>query len=182
MRDSRGYSTRDIVVVAVLSAVSAVAYAGLAQVWTALTAAFGPLGGAALGLFQFGHLLAFVVLRKPGVALFTSVLTTVGQLLIGDPAGAYVLGWGVIHGLVAEGVFSLNRYREPSILVVGVAGGLAAVAGQFYTLQLFGWEGVMRMFYLSLPILFVATAVESGGLAVLAGRAYHRSNLSGAEM
>ena len=172
---ARSYTTRDLVTMAVLAAVSAVAYAGLAQVWTVLTAAFGPLGGAALGVFQFGHLLAFLILKKPGVTFFTSVLTTVGQLLIGDPAGAYVLGWGVIHGLVAEIVFALNRYRVPSFLTVGLAGGLAAVAGQFYTLKVYGWEGVMSLFYISLPILFISTAIESGAIATLTARAYQRT-------
>lgn len=48
------YRTYDFVVMALLAAISAVAYAGLAQVWAALTAATGPLGGAFLGLFRIG--------------------------------------------------------------------------------------------------------------------------------
>jgi len=162
---SRPYRTYDFVVMAFLSAISAVAYAGLAQVWTALTAATGPLGGAFLGLFQFGHLIAFAVLRKPGVAFITSVLTTVGQLLIGDPAGAYVLGWGVFHGLGAEGVFLITRYRKPTALTLSIAAGIAAVLGHLYTYKVYGWEGALGLFYLSLPILFVSSAIESGLLS-----------------
>lgn len=165
------YSTYDYVVMAMLSAVSAVAYVLLAQVWTALTASFGPLGGAALGLFQFGHLIAFAVLRKPGVALITSVLTTVGQLLIGDPSGAYVLGWGLFHGLGAELVFALFRYRSWAFPVLALAGGVAAVIGQCYSYFVFGWEGAISLFIISLPVLFVASAMESGLLAHLASKA-----------
>lgn len=169
------YRTYDFVVMALLAAISAVAYAGLAQVWSALTAATGPLGGAFLGLFQFGHLMAFAILRKPGVALITSVLTTVGQLLIGDPAGAYVLGWGVAHGVGAEAVFHATRYRTPGPLALCLAGGVAAVLGHFYTYWVYGWEGVISTFYLSIPILFLSSAIESGLLSYYVGAALVRA-------
>ena len=169
------YSTYDFVVMAFLSAISAVAYAGLAQVWTAITAATGPLGGAFLGLFQFGHLIAFAVLRKPGVAFTTSLLTAVGQLLIGDPAGAYVLGWGVFHGLGAEAVFFSRRYKSASALTLCMAGGVAAVLGQVYSYWVFGWQGVKWMFYVSIPILFISSAVESGLLSFYVTKALART-------
>jgi energy-coupling factor transport system substrate-specific component len=169
------YQTYDYVVMAMLAAVSAIAYVLLAQVWTALTAAFGPLGGAVLGLFQFGHLLAFAILRKPGVAFITSVLTTVGQLLLGDPSGAYVLGWGVIHGGAAELVFLASRYRKPTFIVFALAAGIAAALGQIYSYFVFGWESALALFYLSLPILFVSSAIESGGIAWLVANAVERA-------
>ena len=161
------YETRDWVIMAALAAVSAVAYVLLAYVWTALTAAFGPLGGAFIGLFQFGHLLAFAILRKPGVALITSILTTVGQLLLGDPAGAYVLGWGVVHGLGAEAVFLATRYKKPVLLTLMAAGGMAACLGHFYTYAVFGWEASQALFLASIPIVFVASALQSGGISWL---------------
>ena len=146
----------------------------MAQVWTVLTASFGPLGGAFLGLFQFGHIIAFAVLRKPGVALFTSILTTVGQLLIGDPAGAYVLGWGVAHGVGCELVFALTRYRSQRLLTLSLAAGLAAVLGHVYTYFLYGWEGVLWTYFISIPILFLSSAFESGVLAYYVSRALNR--------
>ncbi len=171
------YGTYDFVVMALLAAVSAVAYAGLAQVWTALTAAAGPLGGAFLGLFQFGHLIAFALLRKRGVAFITSVLTTVCQLLIGDPSGAYVLGWGVFHGIGAEAIFALTRYRSTSFVTLATAGGIAAVLGQLYSYWVFGWQGVLWMFYVSIPILCVSSALQSGGLAYLVSKSLARTKL-----
>jgi energy-coupling factor transport system substrate-specific component len=171
------FDTYDLVVMALLAAISAVAYAGLAQVWTALTAATGPLGGAFLGLFQFGHLIAFALLRKRGVALITSILTTVGQLLIGDPSGAYVLGWGVFHGLGAEAVFFAMGYKSASFPTLAVSGGLAAVLGQLYSYWVFGWQGVLWLFYVSLPILFVSSAFESGGLAYYVTKALAKTRL-----
>ena len=172
------YRTYDFVVMSLLAAISAVAYAGLAQVWMALTAATGPLGGSFLGLFQFGHLIAYATLRKPGVAFITSVLTSVGQLLIGDPAGAFVLGWGVFHGVGAEFVFLLTRYRHAGAWSLCIAGGLAAVLGQFYSYYVFGWEQAISLFYISLPILFVSSAIASGLLAYFVSKGLVRAGIN----
>jgi energy-coupling factor transport system permease protein len=169
------YTTYDLVVIALLSAVSAVAYVLLAYVWTALTASMGPLGGALLGMFQFGHLLAFAILRKPGVTFLTSVLTTVGQLLLGDPSGAYVLAWGVVHGAAAEAVFAATRYRSVSFLTLGLAAGLAGACGQVVSYFVFGWQDALSLFYISLPILFISSAIESGGIASIVARAVLRT-------
>jgi energy-coupling factor transport system permease protein len=169
------YTTYDLVVIALLSAVSAVAYVLLAYVWTALTASMGPLGGALLGMFQFGHLLAFAILRKPGVTFATSVLTTVGQLLLGDPSGVYVLAWGVVHGAGAEAVFAATRYRSVSFLTLGLAAGLAGACGQVVSYFVFGWQDALSLFYMSLPILFVSSAIESGGIALIIANAIDRS-------
>jgi energy-coupling factor transport system substrate-specific component len=172
---SPSFGTFDLVVIAILSAVSAVAYVLMAQVWTAVTAATGPLGGAFIGVFQFGHVLAFAILRKPGVAFATSFLTTVGQLLLGDPSGAFVLGWGVVHGLGAELVFGLSRWRKNGFMTLALAAGVAAVLGQFYSFLVFGWSDALNLFYLSLPILFFSSAIESGGIAFLARKAINRA-------
>ena len=167
--------TEDWVVMAMLAAASAIAYTLLAHVWTVLTVSMGPLGGTLLGLFQFGHLVAFAILRKPWVTTITSVLTTVGQLLLGDPSGAYVLGWGVIHGLAAEMVFMAYGYARSGFLVLALAAGVAADLGQLYSYFVYGWEDATILFVASLPILFVSSALESGGIAYLVSRAVARA-------
>ncbi len=159
------YPNRDWVIIAILSVISAVAYAGLGQLWAALTAATGPLGGAFLGLFQFGHILAFAIIRRPGVAFITSVLSTVVQSLLGDPAGVYVLGWGIMHGIGAELIFAIFRYRNTSWLSLCFASGTAAIFGHLWSYYLYGWEAAMYLFYISIPILFVSSALESGLIA-----------------
>lgn len=159
------FGIRDIVLIAVLAAVSGVIYTGIGQVWLAASTAFGPLGGALIGLFQFGHVLAYALLRKPGVIFSTSVLSTVVQALIGDPTGILVIGWGVIHGIGCEAVALAVRYRSTSFWTLSASAGVGAVAGQFFSYWLYGWEQALWMFFVSLPIVFLASGVESGGLA-----------------
>jgi hypothetical protein len=71
----------------------------------------------------------------------------------------------------------LYRYRTPGPVTLGLAGGLAAVLGQLYTYKIYGWQAVLWMFYVSLPILFVSSAVESGLLAFFVARAISKTRI-----
>lgn len=172
------YSVRDFVLMAVLSAISGVAYAGLGQAWAALTAATGPLGGAFIGFFQFGHLIAGGIIRRPGSVFLTSVLSTVVQAFLGDPAGFYVIGWGVTHGIGAELVFLLmGAYRRPSWLTMCLAAGIAAVCGHLFSYVLYGWQAALYLFFVSIPILFVFSALESGLLSYFVIKSLKKSKV-----
>ena len=172
------YSVRDFVIMGVLSAISAVAYAGLGQVWAALTAATGPLGGAFIGLFQFGHLIAGRIIRRPGSVFLTSVISTVIQAFLGDPAGFYVIGWGIAHGIGAELVFLLmGGYKKPNWLTMCLAAGVAAIFGHFFSYILYGWQTVPYLFYLSIPILSVSSALESGLLAYFVCKTLYKARV-----
>jgi len=166
------WNTREIVLIAILSAVSAGLYVAAAQLWSVLNAAIGPFGGVLLGVFQIGHVLCGAIIRKPGVTFTCSVLTTVGQFFAGDPSGVYVLGWGVAHGIGAEVVFAITGYRKFSFAWLGLASGLGASLGHLYTFYLYGWEA--KFYWLSILVLFSASFAQSGGLAFLTLRAYER--------
>lgn len=173
------YQERDFVVMGVLSAAAAVAYAGLGQIWAVLTAATGPLGGTLIGLFQFGHVLAGCLIRRPGSVLIVSVLSTVIQAFLGDPAGFYVIGWGVTHGIGAELVFLLSgAYQRPTWFKLSLASGVAAVCGHFFSFVLYGWEAAMSLFIVSVPIVFIFSGLESGSLAHWLHAALLRAGLS----
>jgi len=172
------FSVRELVLIAAICAVSAVVYAGLGQIWAALTAATGPLGGVVIGLFQFGQVLAGALIRRRGAVFITSVLITVIQAFLGDPAGLYVIGWGIFHGIGAELVFNLmDGYENPRLSVYAIASGVAAVFGQFFSYYLYGWDAAFWMFIVSIPLLFVFSAIESGGLVFFVKRGLARAGL-----
>lgn len=173
-----GLGVREIVFIAVICAISAVVYAGLGQIWAALTAATGPLGGVVIGLFQFGHVLAGALIPRKGVVFITSVLSTVIQAFLGDPAGLYVIGWGVAHGIGAELVFNvMNGYANPRFSVYAIASGTAAVLGQFFAYYLYGWDAAFWMFIVSIPLAFAFSAVESGGLVYFVRKGLERAGV-----
>jgi len=176
---SRTFGVRDVVLIAIICAVSAVLYAGLGQVWAAITAAGGPLGGVVIGLFQFGHVLAGALIRKRGVVFITSILSTVIQSFLGDPAGVYVIGWGLTHGIGAELVFNImNGFRNPRLSVYAVASGVAAIFGHFFSYYLYGWDAALWMFVISIPLLFFFSALESGGLVYLVKKGLDRAGIT----
>lgn len=150
-----------------LGLVFAALYTVLGPVWGKLSAARGPVGGAFVGVFQLGHLLAGGIIRRPGSVFLTSVLSTILQAVVfRDPQGIWVLlGWGVTQGLGAEIVlWPKNGYRQLNSLRMFMAGGVAAVCGQFFSLYVKHWP-LDSAFGVSLVILFLSSGLESGLLA-----------------
>lgn len=71
---------------------------------------------------------AYLLIRKPGVALLSSVAAAGLSAVIGD--GFQVLMYGFVQGLAAELLFAGFRYRNFGIIVAGFA-GIASLLGGF---------------------------------------------------
>lgn len=70
---------------------------------------------------------AFLLLRKPGVALLSSVAAAGLSAFIGH--GIEVLIYGFVQGLGAELLFAAFRYNRFSLFVAGLAGIASCAAG-----------------------------------------------------
>lgn len=68
---------------------------------------------------------AFLLIRKPGVALLSSVAAAGLSAFIGH--GVQVLMYGFIQGLAAELLFAAFRYKNYKIAVAGLAGMMSCV-------------------------------------------------------
>src|SRR5207302_6748020 len=91
------YSVRDLITLAVVSAVGAVAYTLLNFPTSAIQSTAGPVaGGIVTGLFAWTYPINYMLIRKPGSALATGIIGTLIQVLLGNPAGVYPIGWGVL--------------------------------------------------------------------------------------
>ncbi len=89
------YTTRDIVIIAVIAAIAGVVNAGVGNIWSLVNSSLGPLGGALLqGAFMWAYILAMWLVRKPGAALLVGVIESSVEVLLGNPAGIGTLGWG----------------------------------------------------------------------------------------
>jgi energy-coupling factor transport system permease protein len=172
------YSVRDLIMLAVVSAVGALAYTGLNFPTSALNAAGGPLAGAIMtGLFAWTYVINYMLIRKPGAALATGIIGTLLQVVLGNPAGVYTIGWGVLLGVAYEACFAAAGYRRMSLPIFMVA---AAAASQFQTVWswvLYGWSHAVSQYWLSIPINMVSGAIFAGLLGYLIGRAIMRTGL-----
>jgi energy-coupling factor transport system permease protein len=172
------YTVRDLITLAVVTAVGAVAYTLLNFPTSAIQSTAGPvMGGIVTGLFAWTYPINYMLIRKPGAALATGVIGTLIQVLLGNPAGLYTIGWGVLLGIAFEVCFAAARYKKISFAILVVA---AAAASQFQTIwtwQLYGWSSSVNQYWLSIPVVLVSGAIFAGCLGYLLGRAIQRSGL-----
>ena len=107
------YSTRDIVILAVIAAIAGVVNTGTGNVWYLANSSLGPLGGAALqGAFMWAYILVAWLVRKPGAALAVGIIEAAVEILLGNASGIGTLGWGVTQGLGIEIVLAMTNYGK----------------------------------------------------------------------
>lgn len=98
------------------------------------------------GMWFIAATVAFLIIRKPGVALIAETAAASGEFIVGSQYGLEVLIYGVMQGLGAELVFALFMYKSYSVLTTSLAGA-ASAGGSFvmdwnrgYMADLVGWN------------------------------------------
>ena len=100
--------------------------------WNATGAAFTafpPAQAFMYGIWLVPGVLAMLVVRKPGAAVFAMVLASAVSALLGTAWGTQVIWYGLLEGLAPELVFLAFGYRRftlPVALTAAAAAGLAA--------------------------------------------------------
>jgi energy-coupling factor transport system substrate-specific component len=146
--DAPPWRTVDIVVAAVLAAAIGVIFWAWGLLWTAVGpafTAFPPAQAFMYGIWLVPGVLAMLIIRKPGAALFTSLLASIVSALLGTQWGLWVVLYGLLQGLLPELVFLVARHRRftlPIAMVAAAAAGAAAVYLDwfyYYRDWVFGW-------------------------------------------
>ena len=125
------WRTVDIVVTAVLG----VAFGVVFWAWnlafgplSAPLAFLAPLVGILNGVYLMPAVVAGLLVRKPGAAVFASTLAAALSLLFGSPYGGIIIVYGLVQGIGGELGFVLTRYRHfgwGTALLAGVTAGLS---------------------------------------------------------
>jgi energy-coupling factor transport system permease protein len=173
------YTTRDIVIIAVIAAITGVINTGVGNVWYLLNTSLGPLGGALLqGAFMWAYILAMWLVRKPGTALLVGLIEASVEILLGNAAGVGTLGWGLLQGLGIEAVMAICNYSKYGLIAAICAGAAASQFGTVWTAVLYGWDpATASNVWLAVPINLVSGAVLSGVLGYYLARAISRTGL-----
>jgi energy-coupling factor transport system substrate-specific component len=135
---ARSWRTVDIVVTAVLAVAFGVVFWAWNTLWVALGPAFTafPPGQAFMyGIWLVPGVLAMLVVRKPGAAVFAMVLASMVSALLGSAWGSQVIWYGALEGLAPELVFLVFGYRRfalPVALTAAAAAGLTAFGLDWY--------------------------------------------------
>jgi energy-coupling factor transport system substrate-specific component len=146
---TKGLKLTDVLITIVIAIVFGVIY----KLWGPLYNIVKPLGlhidQLVYGMWFIAATVAFLIIRKPGVALLAEVAASSGEFLMGSEYGLEVLLYGVLQGLGAELVFLLFLYKRFDMFVVS----LAAVGSAIGSLVLDwskGYIGDLALWNLSL--------------------------------
>ncbi|WP_432418843.1 ECF transporter S component [Cytobacillus spongiae] len=153
----------DILITVVISIGFGIIY----KLWGPLYNVLKPLGIHAdqliYGMWFMAATVAFLILRKPGVALLAEIAASSGEFLMGSEWGLEVLLFGMIQGLFAELVFLLTRYKRYDLLVI-CAAAVGSAFGSILLDYFKGYMGDLAVWNLS---LFIAARLI--GSIVIAG-------------
>src|SRR3954467_13709077 len=119
------WRTVDIVVAAVLG----VAFGVVFWAWNLLAAlAVPPVSGLLNGVYLMPGVVAGLLIRKPGAAVFASTLAAAVSILLGSPYGGIIVVYGLVQGLGGEVGFLLTGYRRfgwGTAVLAGITAGLS---------------------------------------------------------
>jgi energy-coupling factor transport system permease protein len=121
------WRTRDIVVAAVIGVAFGVAFVAFGVAWRFFDF-LGPAQNLLYGIWLMPAIVAALIIRKPGAALFAEMVAAGLSLLLGAQWGPDVLLSGFVQGAAAELVFAFTLYRLWSIPVLAVASLASAAA------------------------------------------------------
>jgi energy-coupling factor transport system substrate-specific component len=141
-------NTIDIVVVAAIGIVFGVLSALWQTVYIGAGSAFGPLGSAVVaGFVCIPAILSAYIVRKPGAALLSEVISVFGQALGGNPLGIVVLVYGIAQGLPAELTFAATRYRSwgwPTLLVAAALSQAGSWVASVWVYSFFQYDAILN--------------------------------------
>jgi energy-coupling factor transport system substrate-specific component len=125
------WRTRDIIVAAVIG----VAFGVVFWAWGLAWSAFEPLNGIfpvardlLYAVWLVPAVLAPLIVRKPGAALFAEMVAAGVSALIGSQWGVDTLLSGFVQGAAAELVFAFTFYRSYGFPVLAIAAVASAAA------------------------------------------------------
>ncbi len=172
----RGYTTMDLVVIAVLGVVFGILNTPFGIVFQFLTTTFGTLGQAIWAPWAISMVLTAFIVRKPGAAFLNGLVNGLFQVLSGNPAGLVNLGWGFALGLGTEVGVALYTYafgtERFTWAMAALAGGLACAFSYTVSAIVYNFASAgTAILLLSWIGEGIAGAIESGlvafGLGVL---------------
>jgi energy-coupling factor transport system substrate-specific component len=155
----------DIVVAAVLGVASGLIFWLWALAYQPLAVILGVtpgLEGLTAGGWLFAGVLGGLIIRRPGAAIFTSVIAGVVEALLGNAWGSGSIIFALVQGVGAEIGIALFAYASSRVYVAIVAGALSGVANVLITVPLY-YAGVVPM----VIAVYSVSAVVSG--IVIAG-------------
>jgi energy-coupling factor transport system substrate-specific component len=124
------WSTRDILVTAIIGVVFGVVFAIWNGIYGGLDSLTKPLADSLYGMWLVPAILAPLLIRKPGAAIFAEMVAAGLSAFLGSQWGPDTLLSGFVQGAAAELVFAMTGYQRWTLPVLSVA-AIASALGAF---------------------------------------------------
>jgi energy-coupling factor transport system substrate-specific component len=165
--DTRNWTWRtvDIVVAAAIAIAFGVVFWAWNQVWAAATPAFvaiPPAQNILYGVWLVPAVLAGLIIRKPGAALFTELVAASVSAILGSQWGLDTVVSGALQGLGAEIVFLVVGYRRWTIAVALIAAIGTAIAAWVHDTPLYYSDLGLSAQLVILAFMVVSAIVIAG--------------------
>ena len=159
------WRTVDIVVAAAIAVAFGVVFWAWNQVWAAATPAFvaiPPAQNILYGVWLVPAVLAGLIIRKPGAALFTELVAASVSAILGSQWGLDAVISGALQGLGAEIVFLIVGYRRWTIAVALIAAIGTAIAAWLHDTPLYYADIGLTAQLVILAFMVVSAIVIAG--------------------
>lgn len=162
------WRTRDIVVTAVIGVVFGVVFFAWNAFYAAMSFMTPPLQDWSYGMWLVPAVLAPLIVRKPGAALFAEIAAASVSALLGSQWGPDTLLSGFVQGAAAELVFAVFRYRRWSLDVLALAAVASALAAWAHDWWIYYADASIELQVVRLAIMGVSAIgfVALGSLAL----------------
>ena len=174
------WRTRDIVVTAVIGVAFGVVFWAWGLAWGAfepLNLVFPVLRDVLYAVWLVPAVLAALIVRRPGAALFAEMVAAGVSALIGSQWGVDTLLSGFVQGAAAEIVFAFTLYRSWSLPVLAAAAVASAAAAWVHDWALY-YATVDTTLQLARGVLMAVSAVLiAGGGSFLLARSLRQAGV-----
>lgn len=191
MSQRKGLTITDVLITVVIGLVFAVIY----SITGTLRSAVEPLGlhlnELIYGMYFIAAIVAYLIIRKPGVALIAEFAAGAGETIIFLQFDTVYIVYALFQGLACELIFALTKYKSVSMMTAIIAGFAAGVASipvawhYSYLAHVEGWNLALIITFRLISGILIAgvlghlifQALKKTGVLKLVGRRYNTEEL-----
>ncbi len=178
--DATTWRTRDIVVTAIIGVTFGVVFWAWGVLWDGFTPLFAfapPAKDLLYAVWLVPAVLAPLIVRKPGAALFAEMVAAGVSTIIGSQWGPDTLLSGFVQGAAAEMVFAFTLYRSWSYPVLAAAAVASAAGAWVHDWVLYYADVSLELQLLRGAMMGISAVVIVAGGSVLLVRSLRRAGV-----
>ena len=118
MTKRKGLTLTDVLITVVIALVFAVIYSLWDGIYTILQPFGLHLNELVYGMWFIAAIVAYLIIRKPGVALIAEFAAASGETIVLLQFDISLIMYGLLQGLVCELIFLIFKYKSTHLMVV----------------------------------------------------------------